>query len=176
MPSSTPIQKCIIHRDLKPSNVLVALYDGKPVPKVIDFGVAKAAGQPLTDKTLVTGFGAIVGTAFPTIPEYGAQLGNSHTWLAYALKANGKTQEAEKHYRQGVELNQRIVGEFPAVPLYWMELGESLKGLVSHLRDAGRSAEAEKAYREVVVAQYRAGNLKARPVGVGEVVGAAPGR
>ena len=51
-------QKGIIHRDLKPSNVLVALYDGKPVPKVIDFGVAKAAGQPLTDKTLVTGFGA----------------------------------------------------------------------------------------------------------------------
>src|SRR5258707_3905022 len=58
-------QKGIIHRDLKPSNVLVALYDGQPVPKVIDFGVAKAAGQPLTDQTLVTGFGALVGT-----PEY----------------------------------------------------------------------------------------------------------
>src|SRR5262249_40837189 len=58
-------QKGIIHRDLKPSNVLVALYDGKPVPKVIDFGVAKAAGQSLTEKTLVTGFGNIVGT-----PEY----------------------------------------------------------------------------------------------------------
>src|SRR5580765_5865208 len=42
-------QKGIIHRDLKPNNVLVALYDGKPVPKVIDFGVAKAAGQPLTE-------------------------------------------------------------------------------------------------------------------------------
>ena len=50
-------QKGIIHRDLKPSNVLVALYDGKPVPKVIDFGVAKAAGQQLTDQTLFTGFG-----------------------------------------------------------------------------------------------------------------------
>src|SRR6187397_60612 len=47
-------QKGIIHRDIKPSNVLVALYDGRPVPKVIDFGVAKAAGQSLTDKTLVT--------------------------------------------------------------------------------------------------------------------------
>ncbi|MFI5460515.1 MAG: serine/threonine-protein kinase, partial [Isosphaerales bacterium] len=45
-------QKGIIHRDLKPSNVLVALYDGKPVPKIIDFGIAKAAGQQLTDKTL----------------------------------------------------------------------------------------------------------------------------
>ena len=58
-------QKGIIHRDLKPTNVLVALYDGQPVPKVIDFGVAKAAGLPLTEKTLVTGFGALVGT-----PEY----------------------------------------------------------------------------------------------------------
>jgi tetratricopeptide (TPR) repeat protein/serine/threonine protein kinase len=58
-------QKGIIHRDLKPSNVLVAPYDGKPVVKVIDFGVAKAAGQRLTDLTLFTGFGALVGT-----PEY----------------------------------------------------------------------------------------------------------
>jgi serine/threonine protein kinase/WD40 repeat protein len=58
-------QKGIIHRDLKPSNILVAPFDGKPVVKVIDFGVAKATGQRLTDATLFTGFGAVVGT-----PEY----------------------------------------------------------------------------------------------------------
>ena len=58
-------QKGIIHRDIKPSNVLIALYDDKPVPKVIDFGIAKAAGAAPHRQTLMTGFGAVVGT-----PEY----------------------------------------------------------------------------------------------------------
>jgi WD40 repeat protein len=62
-------QKGIIHRDIKPSNVLVALYDGKPVPKVIDFGIAKATGQQLTEHTLVTGFGTLVGTLEYMSPE-----------------------------------------------------------------------------------------------------------
>jgi len=50
--------KGVIHRDIKPSNVLVTLHDGVPVVKVIDFGVAKAVGQPLSEQTLFTGFGA----------------------------------------------------------------------------------------------------------------------
>lgn len=64
-------QKGIIHRDLKPSNVLVCSYDGKPVPKVIDFGLAKALGPntKLTDKTMFTEFGQVVGTLQYMSPE-----------------------------------------------------------------------------------------------------------
>ena len=62
-------QKGIIHRDIKPSNVLIAQYDGKPVPKVIDFGVAKATGSKLTESTMFTEFGSIVGTLEYMSPE-----------------------------------------------------------------------------------------------------------
>jgi serine/threonine protein kinase/tetratricopeptide (TPR) repeat protein len=62
-------QKGIIHRDLKPTNVLVTLYDDKPVPKVIDFGVAKATGGRLTEWTIFTGYGQIVGTIEYMSPE-----------------------------------------------------------------------------------------------------------
>jgi serine/threonine protein kinase/tetratricopeptide (TPR) repeat protein len=62
-------QKGIIHRDIKPSNVLVALQDGVPVPKVIDFGIAKATEQRLTDKTFFTAIGEFVGTPAYTSPE-----------------------------------------------------------------------------------------------------------
>jgi WD40 repeat protein/serine/threonine protein kinase len=62
-------QKGIIHRDLKPSNVLVTLHDGTPLVKVIDFGIAKAMGQQLTDKTLFTGFAQLIGTPLYMSPE-----------------------------------------------------------------------------------------------------------
>ena len=62
-------QKGIVHRDLKPANILVTLIDGKPVPKIIDFGVAKATVGKLTDESLSTQFGAVVGTLEYMAPE-----------------------------------------------------------------------------------------------------------
>jgi serine/threonine protein kinase/Flp pilus assembly protein TadD len=113
-------QKGVIHRDLKPSNVLVGLYDGKPVPKVIDFGVAKAAGHTLTDKTLVTGFGTIVGTLEYMSPEQ-AELDNldidtrsdvySLGVLLYELLAGSTPLDRERAREAGLLEALRIIRE-----------------------------------------------------------------
>src|SRR4029079_15030304 len=116
-------QKGIIHRDIKPSNVLVAMYDDRPVPKVIDFGGAKAAGQALTDRTLMTGFGAVVGTPEYMSPEQ-ANLNNldvdtrsdvySLGVLLYEL-LTGTTPVDRKSLRQAAVLEiLRIVREIEA--------------------------------------------------------------
>ena len=62
-------QKGIVHRDLKPANILITMIDGKPVPKVIDFGVAKATEGKLTEESMATQFGAVVGTLEYMSPE-----------------------------------------------------------------------------------------------------------
>ena len=62
-------QRGIIHRDIKPTNILVTLHDGKPIPKVIDFGIAKALNQQLTDKTIFTRHAQMIGTPVYMSPE-----------------------------------------------------------------------------------------------------------
>ncbi len=93
-------QKGIIHRDLKPSNVLVAQYDTQPVPKIIDFGLAKAFGLKLTEKTMYTQYGQIVGTIDYMSPEQASfnQLDVDTRSDIYAL---------------GVLLYELLVGETP---------------------------------------------------------------
>src|SRR5262249_56442268 len=69
-------QKGIVHRDLKPANILITLIDAKPVPKVIDFGVAKATAGKLTDESMSTQFGAVVGTLEYMSPEQAGYSGD----------------------------------------------------------------------------------------------------
>ncbi len=93
-------QKAIIHRDLKPSNVLVTELDGKAVPKIIDFGIAKATDQALTEKTLFTDLGQIVGTPEYMSPE----------------QADTRTQDIDTRsdvYSLGVILYQLLAGALP---------------------------------------------------------------
>ena len=70
-------QKAIIHRDLKPSNILVAIQDGVPTPKIIDFGVAKATAQSLTERTMYTELGMMVGTPEYMSPEQAEMTGQN---------------------------------------------------------------------------------------------------
>ncbi len=93
-------QKGVIHRDIKPSNILVSEQDGKPVPKIIDFGIAKAIGQALTDASQFTNLGTIVGTLEYMSPE----------------QANGDTQDVDTRadiYSLGAVLYELLTGATP---------------------------------------------------------------
>jgi serine/threonine protein kinase/Tfp pilus assembly protein PilF len=119
-------QKGIIHRDIKPSNVMVTLYDGKPVPKVIDFGVAKATEQKLTERTLFTQYGTLVGTLEYMSPEQAemSALGVDTRSDIYSLGVllyellTGNTPLTHKRMKEGVyaEILRMIKEEEPPKP------------------------------------------------------------
>ena len=96
-------QKGVIHRDIKPTNILVTEQDGKPVPKVIDFGIAKALGLRLTDHTLHTAIGAPIGTVAYMSPEQAESSG---------IDVDTRTDI----YSLGVVLYQLLVGSLPVEP------------------------------------------------------------
>ncbi|HJT36321.1 MAG TPA: serine/threonine-protein kinase, partial [Pirellulales bacterium] len=111
-------QKGIIHRDIKPTNVMVTLHDGAPMVKVIDFGIAKAMGQQLTEKTLFTNFAQMVGTPLYMAPEQAAMSGldtdtrgdvYSLGVLLYELLTGTTPFESERLKQVGYDEMRRII-------------------------------------------------------------------
>jgi serine/threonine protein kinase len=115
-------QKGIIHRDIKPSNILVTLHDGVPVPKVIDFGIAKATQQELTDKTVFTQFQQFMGTPAYISPEQAEMSG-----LDIDTRAD--------IYSLGVLLYELLVGETP------FDAKEMMQGGLDAMRQIIREKE-----------------------------------
>jgi len=96
-------QKGVLHRDLKPSNILITEVDGQPMPKIIDFGIAKALGRALTDDPLITSAGTAVGTLAYMSPEQAASSG-------YDVDTRADI------YSLGVILYELMVGRLPIEP------------------------------------------------------------
>jgi serine/threonine protein kinase len=115
-------QKGIIHRDIKPSNILVTLHDGVPVPKVIDFGIAKATQQELTEKTVFTQFQQFIGTPAYISPEQAEMSG-----LDIDTRAD--------IYSLGVLLYELLVGQTP------FDAKEMMQGGLDALRQIIREKE-----------------------------------
>jgi len=113
-------QKGIIHRDIKPSNILVTLHDGVPVPKVIDFGIAKATGDRLTDATVYTQLHQFIGTPAYMSPEQAEMSGldidtrsdiYSLGVLLYELLAGSPPFDPEKLLASGLDAMRKVIRE-----------------------------------------------------------------
>jgi WD40 repeat protein/serine/threonine protein kinase len=139
-------QKGIIHRDVKPSNVMITLYDGKPVAKVIDFGIAKATEQKLTERTLFTQYGTMVGTLEYVSPEQAE------------MSALGVDTRSDI-YSLGVLLYELLAGSTPLSPKRIREAayGEVLRMIKeedpprpsTRLSDSGEALESISAQRHM---------------------------
>jgi serine/threonine protein kinase/tetratricopeptide (TPR) repeat protein len=136
-------QKGVIHRDIKPSNVLVTEHDGEPVPKVIDFGIAKATDKWAVENTLLTQFGQIVGT-----PEYASP--------EQADTVSGEIDESSDGYSLGVLLYELLIG---AVPFDTATLRNA--GLAEMLRII-REDEAPSLLRKLTSTGTAASDIAAR--------------
>jgi WD40 repeat protein len=136
-------QKGIIHRDIKPSNVMITLHDGKPVPKVIDFGIAKATGHRLTEKTLFTKYAQMIGTPEYMSPEQAEMSGldidtrtdiYSLGVLLYELLTSATPFDAKELREAGYIQMQRIIRETeplrPSTKLNTM--GDALTDIAKH--------------------------------------------
>ena len=146
-------QKGIIHRDIKPRNILVTLHDGKPVVKVIDFGIAKAADHRLTERTLFTQFGQMIGTPMYMSPEQAELSGldvdtrtdiYSLGVLLYEL-ITGTTPFDTKRFREAAydEVRRIIRDEDPPAPSRRIStLGKALQAVSAHRRTEPRKLSA----------------------------------
>jgi len=143
-------QKGVIHRDIKPSNIMITLHDGDPIPKVIDFGVSKAISQRLTEKTLFTRYGQMIGTPQYMSPEQAEMSGldvdtrtdvYSLGVLLYELLTGTTPLEGEKLRTAGYsEMVRMIQTEEPAKPSTRVSsLGDSQTVVCEH-----RSADAKR--------------------------------
>lgn len=137
-------QKGIVHRDLKPSNILICLYDGQPVPKVIDFGLAKALHHSLTDRSIYTAHGMMVGTPIYMSPEQ-AEFNNldidtrtdiySLGVVLYELLTGTTPLERQQFHEAAFDEVLRIIREVePARPSLRLSGSESLPSIAAQRR------------------------------------------